>query len=274
MPDASDFFGAIRWETPQAPGPKPVQAEHISRGDFLAMFGRDYKPGQHVTFLGPTQRGKTTLAFQCLKVVISPTHKCLVLASKPPKRDHTMTEVPKKLNLRVIHEWPPEYEFGDKKRNGWVLQPVQKMRNADEDNAALQREFGKAIMGAYRDADSDLPLITVADEANLVHGDLKLQKEANQALQRGAPHNAMWTIAQRGRYLSYHVYDAAEHIFLFYDPDMANQMRYAEFGGADRREMIRLTSELRTKEIANGRTISECLYIRRAGPKFYIIGTD
>ena len=251
-----------------------VDAPRISRKDFLAMFGADYRSGQHATFLGPTQRGKTTLAFQCLKTVISPKHKALVLASKPKGRDHMMEEVPKDLNLRVIHHWPPDYApIADRKKNGWVLKPNQRMRNPDEDNAILKTEFRAAILGAYRTS-KDKPIITLADEAALIQYDLQLKKECDQALMRGAPVNAMWTIAQRGRWLSYHVYDAAEHLFIFYDPDLSNQARYGEIGGADKREIMRLTASLQTKRLENGRTVSECLYIKRAGPEFFIIETN
>jgi hypothetical protein len=89
---------------------------------------------------------------------------------------------------------------------------------------------------------------------------------------RGGPDNAVWNEAQRGRYLSYHTYSAPEHIFVFYDDDADNRKRYAEFGCADPDEIFWITSNLRTQRSKDGRTISQCLYIRRGGG-MYVVDT-
>lgn len=243
----------------------------ISRQQFVEEFARDYRSGQHVTFIGPTGKGKTTLAFQLLDRVISPDYpKALVLAGKPPGRDHTMEEAAKRLNLRTITEWPPPPAFGDRKKRGWVLRPNQKMRDHDEDYAELRKQFKAGILGAYRTSPKK-PLITFVDEAHLIHYDLKLRKECEMTLTRGAPVNAMWTLVQRGRWISYQCYDAPEHVFIFYDPDLNNQKRYAEIGGVDARELMAITKKLRTERVATGQTVSQCLYMRRAGPEFRIV---
>ena len=43
----------------------------------------DYKAGEHVTFGGPTQRGKTTLAFNLLEYTATPELPVYVAVSKP-----------------------------------------------------------------------------------------------------------------------------------------------------------------------------------------------
>lgn len=243
----------------------------IPRAQFIEEFGQDYHAGQHVTFIGPTGKGKTTLAFQLLDRVISPDYpKALILAGKPPGRDHTMEEAARKLNLRVVSEWPPPPAFGDKKKRGWVLRPRQKMRDHDEDHAEMRKQFRSGILSAYR-TKPDKPIITFVDEAYLVQYQLKLQKECDMALTRGAPVNAMWSLVQRGRYISIQCYDAPEHVFIFYDPDLSNQKRYAEIGGVDARELMAITKSLKTERVATGQTVSQCLYMRRAGPEFRIV---
>ncbi|SRR6266568_2423104 len=241
----------------------------IPRREFARQFGNDYSSGQHVTFIGPTQRGKTTLCLDLLSKVISPERPCVILAGKPPSRDKAMDEIaPKMLNLRVVEEWPPTRTFRDRKRNGYVLRPEQKMRSRADDEANLKAQFSKAIMDNYR---KKTPTITVADEAYLVQVTLKLKGDYEQPLMRGAPHNAMWSLIQRGAYVSYLSYNSPDHIFIFNDPDVANRKRYADIGGVDPRLVYDITTTLQTYEIQSGQTISECLYIRRAGPELLIV---
>jgi energy-coupling factor transporter ATP-binding protein EcfA2 len=253
--------------------PSQLDVPHTDRKTFIHKFGHDYGPGQHVTLIGPTQRGKTTLALQLLKECISPEHKAVLLAGKPPGRDGTMNAAAKGLNLRVISEWPPSPNFNpahrDRDMNGYVLRPAQGMKDLDADNANITRQFRKAIMANYG---SRIPVITVADEAHHVQKDLGLQKECEASLMRGAPHNAMWSLVQRGRYVSYLIYDAPEHMFIFFDPDLANQKRYSEIGGVNPKLLVELTKSLRTYRTKTGQTISECLYIRRSGPEIEIVG--
>src|SRR5690348_7184295 len=146
----------------------------MARPAFLRRFKTDYANGQHVTLLGPTQRGKTTLAFQMLKEVISPERRTTVLAGKPPKRDHTMNNAAKMLNLRVVEEWPPVWMPGDRKRNGFVIRPAQSMRNHEADEANIRRQFRLAMQDAYA---SDKPNILFVDEAYHVYHDLGLKRE-------------------------------------------------------------------------------------------------
>lgn len=228
-------------------------------------------PGQHVTMLGPTQRGKTTLCHQLLNVTVTPDHKCVILAGKPPGRDGTMALAADRLNLRVVEEWPPGWSYRDRHRNGYVLRPHQSLKNIDVDNENVREQFRKAMLDNYA---SSQPVITVVDEAHHVQNDMKLRKEYEAPLMRGAPVNAQWSLIQRGRYMSYLAYDAPEHFFIFYDPDRSNQARYAEIGGIDPQQIRRIISGLRTYRAETGGTISECLYIQRSGPEFCIIDVD
>lgn len=229
----------------------------------------DYGNGQHVTALGPTQRGKTTLCLQLLRANISPERRAVILAGKPPGRDKTMAEAAQKLNLRIVEEWPPGYRPKDRNRNGYVLRPHHSMRDLKSDNANLQGQFRAALLGNY--GNTKQPTITMVDEAHHVQQDLKLKPECEALLMRGAPHAGCWSLVQRGRYVSYQCYDAPEHIFIFYDPDMSNRMRYAEIGGVDPKYVEELASTLKTQRVPSGGTVSQALYIRRSGPELYIV---
>jgi hypothetical protein len=252
--------------TPYVENNRDVKLDVIPRKPFIRTFGEEYhgKP-RALTILGPSHRGKSLLCVQLLHVVISPELKALVLVGKPPGRERTWTdETAKKLNLRITETYPPSWRPGDRQRNGWILRPHHGMTDPDADNINIQRQFKKGILGAYG-TDAKHPMITVVDEGHHVHETMKLKATCEAPLMRGLPDNAMWTLAQRGRHLSMLVYDSPEDLFIFKDDDESNQERYGEISGVSRRQIVAITSNLRTERIAKGNTISQALYIARSG---------
>lgn len=244
----------------------------IPRAQFVKQFGKGYSQ-QHVTFIGPTQRGKTTLAVQLLSVCISPEDPTVILAGKPADRDPTMRKASELLNLRVIKSWPPVRTISDryKKRNGYILKPLGKADSSVDEEAVLEREFRKALKSLYS---SKKPVIITVDETSLIYEDLKLKKEYDAPLKRGAPIVAVWSLIQRGRHISYHAYDAPEHIFIFYDADESNRIRYAQIGGVDPKLVQQIAANLECRKVATGQTVSQALYIERAGPSLSIVDID
>lgn len=260
----------------------PREVDVWSRQQFLDYWKREYKPGQHVTLIGPTRRGKTFISHQMLGQVISPELPAIILAGKPPGRDSTMEEAPDKLGLTVTKEWPPpvpvrfrrfwQRKVADSPRtNGFVLKPHHTMTDTDADDANLQHHFKKALVGAYSGKQQ---VIVVADETKLLY-DLKLQKQHEAILTRGAPIVAIWSLLQRGRFVSYYAYDMPEHVLFFMDPDSANVRRYAEMVGGVDPQLIRDTmATLHTQETAKGETNSEAIYFRRSGSRLAIVKMD
>ena len=253
----------------------PNDIEVVPRKEFLRQFGKDYQAGQHVTMIGPTQRGKTTLCLQLLKHVISPKLKCVILAGKPPGRDGIMATAPEQLDLTVVEEWPPNafQKLRTRKRNGYMLRPFQTMKDLNKDTVNLRNQYRRAMLDCYA-APADQPCIIVIDEAHHVQNELKLKDEYEAPLMRGAPVDAEWSLIQRGRFMSYLAYDAPEHLFLFYDPDRSNAARYSDIGGIEPKRTQYIVENLRTYEIKTGQTISEALYIRRAGPRLSIVDVE
>lgn len=243
----------------------------LSRDEYLQAFGEQYASGQHVTMLGPTQRGKTTLCHQMLGVVISPEHPALLLAGKPPMRDPQMNKAAEKLNLHVVQNWPPSTveKWKARNKNGYVLRPQHNMRDHAWTRDNIRHNFRAAMLDNYS---SRTPVITVCDEAHLIQNEYKLKEEYEAPLMRGAPINAQWSLIQRGRYMSYLAYDAPEWLLIAYDPDVSNQKRYAEIGGVDPRYVALILQQLRTTRGDDGRsTVSEFLCIRRSGPELFIV---
>lgn len=248
--------------------------EIVPRKEFLREFGRDYRAGQHLTALGPTGRGKTVLVGQCLKQVCSPDLQAFSLHGKLAGRDPVVGRMGKYNNLRVVHEVPSterqRYDRKVRKYNGYLLIPLDHPSDPVEEQEKLRTEFQRALEQNYRT--TKRPTITHVNEGHQVQEELRLKRYCEATLMRGAPDAAMWTEAQRGRWLSWHTYEAPEHIFVFYDDVREERKRYSEFGCADPDEIMFITSNLRTERVADGRTISQCLYIRRGGG-MYVIDT-
>jgi hypothetical protein len=247
--------------------------EVIPRREFVYQFGHDYVPGQHVSFFGPTGRGKSTLCFQLLGEVISPDHPVISLHGKIKGRDPVIQKAAKRYHLRVVPELPSltRQRYDAKRRyNGYIVVPLEKPGDPAAEKVALTKAFKDAIGQNYRTTKRHT--ITHVNEAHQIQEELKLKTDVEAPLMRGGPDNAVWNEAQRGRYLSYHTYNAPEHLFIFYDDDADNRKRYSDFGCADPDEIYELTSNLRTERSRDGRTISQCLYIRRSGG-MYVIDT-
>lgn len=249
--------------------------EVVSRKDFVRAFRHDFKPGHHVTGIGPSGRGKSTLFYQCLQQVVSPDRMVISLHGKIKGRDMTVERAARMLNLRIVPALPNAARIAyDRKRkyNGYIIRPLDKAGDSvAADNKALYEAYAPAIHYCYATPPGHQVILHV-NEAHQTQVDLKLKTECEGPLMRGAPDCTEWNEIQRGRNVSYMCYDTPEHMFLFKDDDEDNQRRYAEFGAGDRREIMELISNLRTDVAPDGRTISQCLYMRRSGG-MYVIDT-
>lgn len=248
----------------------------IPRKEFVQEFGDNYQSGQHLTALGPSGRGKTRLVGQLIIVCATPQHQATVLHGKIKGRDKTIESLSQAADMPIVDKWPPSaYSRRIRHRNvrGHILLPLSKPgETAQQENELIAREYKKAIRENYHTSHKK-PRITVVNEAHQTHNDLKLKGDCEAPLMRGRPDNAVWSEVQRCRYVSYMVYDQAEHVFIFYDPDEDNQRRYSEIGGVDPQYVRELASQLKTHTVADGSTISQCLYFRRSGNYLCIVDT-
>lgn len=209
-----------------------------------------YKPGQHVVFAGPTQNGKSKLAFQLLEYTATPEIPVHVAVSKP--KDKVTTEEGARLGYRRSpgYPYPPKVKevlFKDQRPSGFLMWPDM----ADPETAMVNasRETKKLIHGVYAEGakgkrcilylqdtvtkskilnlDKDMVMVLTMSGAMGIGGWFEVQKPT------GAGNTALWSFSQ------------SDHLFIARDPDKRNRERYTEIGGFDTKEVERIVASLK-----------------------------
>lgn len=190
----------------------------------------EWQQGEHITIIGPTGQGKTTLARQLLPLR---TWK-LILATKP--HDATLERRIKEEGWRRIEEWPPHSSW----RNVILWPDVR------GGNTAKQREAINEALKSVYDSGGWTVLI---DELWHVTNVLKLERMVQLLLMQGRSLNVSVVVgAQRPAHVPLVVYDQATHLFLFGDKDEANVRRMGGLGYFSRKEIMQEISTLRRHE--------------------------
>lgn len=240
----------------------------FSREDF-ARNRFDYKPGEHVVFGGPTQRGKTTLAFQLLQYTATPDLPAYVAVSKP--RDPVTQRWGEKLGYRRVTEWPaPKHireVFGGEKPSGYLIWP--KFGDMDSDVERCARVTKALLDDRYTAGVRNKHGILVLDDTMTKSKLMGLDKPMTTHLaMSGAMGLGVWVFVQKptdsGR-ASIWAYGAAEHVFLARDPERRNQIRYDEIGGFDSKLVANATNRLKPFQF---------LYLKRTEQYVCIVGAE
>lgn len=228
----------------------------IDRADFLENYF-DYRSGQHLTILGPTDAGKSHLNFQLLGKAATPELPAFVLAPKP--RDSTVDKWRKTLGFRLIRSFPPLWSpFKNNHPPGWVINPKPTF-DAEFDDWILGQEFGKAFAHGYQKGNR----IIDSDEA-LSLMDVGLWRWMRTIHTRGRSMGCgLWLNNQGPTDIGRYAYRQAAHLFVANDPDEEARKRYDQIGGVDRHVVEDVTKALDRFWF---------LYIRREGRRMCVIG--
>ena len=241
-----------------------MQIERIPRESFLVDYW-DYRPGEHVSLIAPTQNGKTTMMFDLLRhtdtswCTIPPT----MLIAKP--QDPTVVKGLEMLQWEEIRRWPPKKKWTREVPYGYGYWP-RHLKNVETsmNNAHLAKAFRPALRDLFWKGNT----VTVADEIYHLCAVLNLNEELTQHWTQGAGMGSgLWSATQKpsgtqqGTVPSF-MYNSPTHTFLGRDPDERNRKRFGEIGGID--------AKLVESTVA-GLAKYEWLYIHRDGPSYAIV---
>lgn len=185
--------------------------------DFLE--GWVWKQGEHITLLGPTWAGKTTLALELLP------RRTWIVVFAVKRRDETLDPLLQD-GYRIERKWPPD----DPTFKKIILWP--KMLKP-EDQLKQRIVFRNALNDIYRRGGWTVYL----DEVSYVADDLRLRRHVRVLWQQARSMQATVVAgAQRPAYVPLEAYSQARHLFIFHGSDWHDLKRLGEIGGGmDRR---------------------------------------
>lgn len=189
--------------------------------------------GQHITEIGPTGYGKTTLAVDLL------TRRDYVMAFGTKKRDDTLDKLIKQRGYRRVNNFG---QITPEDRRVVLWPNIAAMESADE-ITDLQREvFREALFAAFRQGG----WCVYADELRYITGRLNLKSEMELLWEQGRSSDVSVVAGyQRPRNIPLLAYDQPEHLIFFKETDYENLDRMAQVvSWIDRKLLIRTITHL------------------------------
>lgn len=203
----------------------PLEVPEASWTEFFTSL--DWKQGEHVTLVGHTGSGKTTLA----RAILPMRRYIIVLGAKP--RDEVLEEMARD-GYRTVRHWnerPVRQRVGEPQRI--LLWPD--VTRADK-LKAQKVEFMRAFVGVYEEGNWCL----YADELAYLSDHLRLDPLMKLLWEQGRSSGISFMGGtQRPAWIPLAAYSQATHLFLFRDNDARNLQRFAEIGGDVDRQAIR-----------------------------------
>lgn len=194
-----------------------------------------WEQGEHVTAIGPTGQGKTTLCLALLEKRQYP----VVLACKP--RDEVLDDV-KKYGYEIVRKWPPG-KFG-----GRFYKPSTTPKLAlwpPSERLHSRHKQRQVFLDFLEDAFQSGGYALFADEIRYLTNDLKLEPEMTRILLQGRSLGlSLVSSTQRPRHVPLEIYSQPTHLFLFRESDRQNLQRLSEIGGVNTDEVKRIVQVL------------------------------
>lgn len=192
-------------------------------GDALALLAGTWRQGEHVTLLGSTGSGKTTLA----RAILPMRSYVAAIATKP--EDENLDALIRRDGYRRVKRWPPD----ERRTPRVVFWPP----SGGLSDVELQRE---AILDVLDDIWHAGRWTVYLDEIDEVANALSMDRELRRLLRQGrAAKITMVGATQRPRGIPLEWYSQATHLFFWQQNDEADLSRITELGGRTNKAEIR-----------------------------------
>jgi energy-coupling factor transporter ATP-binding protein EcfA2 len=205
-------------------------AEQVPWDEFFRYFRGAWRQGEHVSYIGPTGSGKTTLALSVLPI----RQYVLALATKP--KDATMDRLHKAERWPITPQWPMTGRH--RSANRVILWPPFKR---PEDVHNQQQVMHAAIVDAFTAGGWTI----FADELFYLCRYLGLQRTLEMVWTQGRSVGiTLVGGTQRPAHVPLLAYDQATHLFFWRDNDETNLRRIAGLGGLNSQAIRRTVAAL------------------------------
>jgi hypothetical protein len=245
----------------------------FERAEFFETYW-DYRPGEHASWIYPTQKGKSHLMWQALGVAMERNPDLSAVTLMPKAKSPSTSRWAASMNFRETPSWPPRRKLFQAKPAGYVVWPPhRKDLGVVEDRAQVAAVLRETLHARLWEGDG----ITVADDLHIL-ALMGLSAECEELWTTGGEGGAgLWGANQKPSgtktaSVSSFFYNSPSHLFLGKDTDHANVQRFSEIGGGiNPAEVARIVRNLKLYRIGN-KTISQVLYIDMRGPYKCLVG--
>jgi len=222
----------------------PPEIERISWPDFDSRFS--WNQGEHVTLIGPTGLGKTTLALS----ILHRRRFVVVVACKP--QDPLISDL-KKAGYYISREWPVPSHV-----ERVVFWPrIEEIRHIGE-----QRE---AIRNLIESVYVQKGWCVYFDEMSYVAKKLGLSSWLEMLWEQGRSLRiSVVASTQRPAHVPLAAYSSATHLFFWKDPDETNLKRMGGISGANTRDVRENVVRLPKHDVLYVNTRDDRMVITRA----------
>lgn len=201
----------------------------------------DWRQGQHVAEIGPTESGKSTLTFP----ILAKRKYVTFFATKP--RDATLDAFAEKGGYVRIQDWPPRKGRGRFSRLATPDEMPRRLLWPDATQMTPQtlENQRRVFRTAFEDIYGQGGWTTVWDEFWMMCSILKMEEEARIMLQQARSNNISFVIgAQRPARIPLEVFDQSTHLFFWRDNDQRNLERIGGIGWLNAQPIRALVANL------------------------------
>jgi energy-coupling factor transporter ATP-binding protein EcfA2 len=189
----------------------------------------DHDPGEHVTIVGRTGSGKSTLGYQLLGRAMSRKHPAVVMLSKP--RDKTTDTAARRYRMKRTRVWPPRRSlFETNPPFAHVLAP-RFTYDDDMDRFEHALVFRDLLADTYQKGHRT---VYAPDLMGLLLRHPELTGKFETAwLNWRSNDGDLWVDSQKSTHIPLLGFNQPTHLFLFRESDKRGRERFNEIGGFD-----------------------------------------